>query len=339
MITPPKIKRFLVLVLSASFLAPVGCASDDILLQLGTRTDEFSQQTAAAIDILWVVDNSNSMAANQRGLGQSFESFIKNLMETGVDYHIGVISTDVGESGTFPMGATYIDSTIPNPEQAFLSNVQVGTLGSPIERAFESAALALGVGPGWSPGNRPTPPNPGFLRENASLFIIMVSDENDKSFGPVGYYRRVFENYKGPGNESMISISAIVGDPGEGCFEPTRGNAQAGDRYIDLASQTGGLFASICDDFSESLKELSISAAGLSSRFELSTAPNVQAAISCGSNMERSPFCVIVNGELIPQGNSRSGWLYDSRTNSIIFGAASIPAPQATITVEYQEYR
>jgi len=319
-------------------LSTGGCA-DDILVQLGTRTDEFSQQTAAAIDILWVVDNSNSMAANQRGLGQSFQSFITNLVETGVDYHIGVVSTDVTERGTFRSGTTYIDSTNTNPEQTFLANVQVGTYGSPIERAFESAALALGVGAGWAAGSPPNPPNPNFLRQDASLFIIMVSDENDKSFGPVGYYRRVFENYKGPGNESLISVSSIVGDPGDGCFEPTRGSAQPGDRYIDLASQTGGLFASICDDFSESLQELSISASGLSSRFELGSAPNVKALLTCSSSTERSAFCVTVNGEVIPEGNSRAGWLYDSSTNSIIFGAGSIPAPQAKITVEYQEYR
>ena len=65
----------------------------------------------------------------------------------------------------------------------------------------------------------------------------MVSDENDKSFGPVNY-RKLFEGYKGPGNESLISVSVIVGPPGSGCS-----SAEAGDRYVDLASLTGGVCA------------------------------------------------------------------------------------------------
>ncbi|MED5463609.1 MAG: hypothetical protein VX699_03065 [Myxococcota bacterium] len=332
-----KMTHLIVGLVSAIFLNTTGCA-DDVLVHLGTRTDEFAQQEAARIDILWVVDNSNSMAANQQGLGLSFKSFINNLTESGVDYHIGVVSTDIADKGTFRAGTAFIENQSTNPEQQFLTNVQVGTRGSATERAFESAALAVGMGPGWVPGTSPTPPNPEFIREDASLFIIMVSDENDKSFGPVGYYRRIFEHYKGAGNESRISVSAIVGDPGDGCFESTRGSAQPGDRYIDLASQTGGLFASICDDFSESLKELSINAAGLSSRFELTTTPNPRAFIQCGA-MGRAPFCVSVDGQPVAEGNGRQGWLYDEGTNSIIFGAASIPKPKAKITVEYQEYR
>ena len=58
-----------------------------------------------------------------------------------------------------------------------------------------------------------SPPNQGFLREQASLFLIMVSDEDDKSYGPVAYYNRLFEGYKGPGNEALISVSAIVSLP------------------------------------------------------------------------------------------------------------------------------
>nr|ADI22140.1 hypothetical protein [uncultured myxobacterium HF0200_19H16] len=338
MIKLSKIKLFLTGSLAAILILSTGCA-DDVLVQLGTRTDEFLQQAAAEIDILWVVDNSNSMAANQQGLGQSFQSFIDNLLETGVDYHIGVVSTSITEGGRLS-GTGFIDSTVSDPQSNFLSNVQVGTWGSPIERAFEAAALTLGIGPSWNPGDTPTPPNSNFLREDASLFIIMVSDEDDKSFGPVGYYRRIFEHYKGPGNEARISVSAIVGDPGEGCFEPTRGSAQPGTRYIDLASQTGGLFASICNDFSESLKELSINASGLQSRFELSAAPNSRARVNC-TGVNSSAFCVMVDGQAIPEGtrSGRVGWTYIANTNSIQFLTDSIPGPQAKITVEYQEYR
>ena len=321
-------------------IASIGCAKET-LISLTTRTDEFTQNSAAQIDILWVVDNSSSMSPNQQGIGQSFRTFIDNLLDVGVDYHIGVVSTDTNDNGFLHSGQSgyaFIDQNTPNPDNAFISNVTVGINGSLTERAFESTALTLGVGGEWAPSHPATPPNTGFLRQNAALFIIMVSDEDDKSFGPVSYYRRLFESYKGPGNENLINVSAIVGDPGDGCFDQDRGNAEPGDRYIDLASQTGGVFASICDDFSQSLQELSISATGLSSRFVLGALPNAQAKVRCGtlSVDEQTAFCVTIDGEVIRRGDTRTGWMYDQNSNAIVFGAQNIPGPQAKITVEYK---
>ena len=316
-----------------------GCAKDT-LSQVSYTVEEFVQNTSPEIDILWVVDNSNSMAANQNGIGESFQAFINNLVETGVDYHIGVVSTDTADGGllhTGVSGESYIDPNTVGPEAAFLDNVRVGVFGSASEKAFEAAALALGVGIGqWTPGNDVTPPNAGFLRDNATLFIIMVSDEDDKSFGPVSYYRKLFEGYKGPGNENMISVSSIVGDPGVGC-SGTIGNAQPGDRYIDLASQTGGVFASICDEFSETLRELSLTASGLKSRFELTAIPDLSAQLPCGT-LAPAPFCVKVDDVAVQMGNNAEGWTYNEATNSILFGANSVPEAQSTITVKFRGF-
>ena len=338
------LRIFGVVNIAVLLLATTACRDDDQFTRLSTRTEAFVQNAAAQIDILWVVDNSNSMAANQQSLGQSFESFINNLTATGVDYHIGVITTDPSDNGQLfsgGSGVTVIDNDTANASATFLENVAVGIQGSAIERAFESAALALGVGPDWSPGSTPTPPNDGFLRTDASLFVIMVSDEDEKSFGPVGYYQRLFETYKSKGNDGLISVSAIVGDSEEGCFQDTGASAQPGDRYIELAEETNGLVTSICSDFSESLQELSIWASGLRSSFELSSLPLVNASIVCDGVDEDAyeAFCVKVNGETIQIGSetSRTGWYYDENNNSIVFGADSIPGIQADITVEYEE--
>ena len=55
-------------------------------------------------------------------------------------------------------------------------------------------------------------------------------------------------------------------------------------------------------------------------------------------SLEAAAFCVRVNGSAVAKGNSRRGWMYDDNTNSIIFGANDVPPPQASITVEYQEF-
>lgn len=315
----------------------ISCA-DDVLLALSTQKEEFEQIAAAKIDILWVVDNSQSMAEEQAGIGANFQAFISQLISTGVNYHIGVVSTDPDDNGQLHLGTGQIDSYINpltvNAADVFLENIKVGTSGAKLEKAFETASLALGVGPDWRPGQAATPPNAGFLRDDAALFIIMVSDENDKSFGPVNYYRKLFEGYKGPGNESLISVSAIVGPPGSGCA-----SAEAGDRYVDLASLTGGVYASICNDFASTLNDLSLTASNLKARFTLDGTPGLGARIPCNT-ASVGPFCVTVDGNAVEQvsaeSTSSTGYQYDANSNSIVFRSGSVPSPGQVIVIEYQ---
>jgi hypothetical protein len=356
-------------------LSVVGC-SQDVLRSLRTNTDEFTQSTAAKVDILWIVDNSESMAANQRGIGESFDSFINNLVASGVDYHIGVTSMDPADGGRLHSDQgkpAIVEPTTPDPQGAFLADVKVGITGSRRERGFTTASMALGKGPAWSP-SIPDPvavPNVGFLRRGicvtggtcegtsdpcttnaecsrAALFLIFVSDEDDKSYGPVKYYWRLFESYYGPGNEALIKIAAIVGlDKDTGlageCFVATRGSAQAGTRYVDLVTQAAGanpaegIVTSICEDFNEALTSLSITAAGLASRFKLSKPANVTARIDC-PQLGKVSFCVQVNGTPIAEDtqNNRNGWTYDPGENAVVFGVNALPPPQAKITVAYQ---
>jgi len=115
----------------------VGCARD-ALTPLATKTDEFKQNPAAAVDVLWVIDNSESMAEEQQGLGESFQTFIATLTGGSVDYHIGVISTDPADLGELHSGAqqvAFIAPDTPDPQGTFLENVKVGTSGSRSERA------------------------------------------------------------------------------------------------------------------------------------------------------------------------------------------------------------
>ncbi len=300
--------------------------------------NSFSQNDAAEIDVLWVVDNSESMADEQESIGLSFQSFINTLIASGVNYHIGVVSTDVGDGGVLNMGPNSTPVITPDTAdatQVFLENVRVGVTGSRIEKGFATAALVVGKGNSWKPGRALKMPNPDFIRPEASLFIIMVSDEDDKSFGPVGYYRRLFESYKGAGNEARVSVSGIVVPDLTSC----KSGIGVGTRYIDLAAQTGGIISSICDDFSDSLRKLSISAAGLRSAFELSSKANPDALVrnctySDGASVNDA-FCVRVNGVT----QSRISYAYDTDRNAVVFVGTAIPPAKADITIEYIERR
>lgn len=47
------------------------------------------------VDILFVVDTS-SMSPKQKQLGTAIDSFIKKIDMSGSNYHVGVVSTDIG---------------------------------------------------------------------------------------------------------------------------------------------------------------------------------------------------------------------------------------------------
>ncbi|MEW5855082.1 MAG: hypothetical protein AB2A00_40270 [Myxococcota bacterium] len=61
------------------------------------QTDEFCQRPASRVDILWVIDNSGSMLSEQNKVADRFSEFFRQLQTSLVDYHIGVITTDIRE--------------------------------------------------------------------------------------------------------------------------------------------------------------------------------------------------------------------------------------------------
>ncbi|MFO0576075.1 MAG: Ig-like domain-containing protein [Polyangia bacterium] len=51
---------------------------------------------ASKVDLLLVIDNSPSMSPKQKALGASIGRIVRSLQQLDIDYHVGVISTDVG---------------------------------------------------------------------------------------------------------------------------------------------------------------------------------------------------------------------------------------------------
>ncbi|MDF1563520.1 MAG: hypothetical protein P1V51_10780 [Deltaproteobacteria bacterium] len=214
------------------------------------QVDVFFQKTVRKVDILWVVDNSCSMVEEQSKLSTNFGSFINDLASADppVDYHLGIITTDASsEGGALRPLATnsslrYIECNnnggstcnVPNEVSAFQQTVNVGSNGGALEKGLLAAHLAL-VDPMKSTLNA------GFLRDDAALYVIFVSDEGDAScspltpqpsgtdktacnffpfcscgntasgYGDTDYYVRFFEGLKGYGNEGLVAVAGIVG--------------------------------------------------------------------------------------------------------------------------------
>ena len=320
------------MVLLISSLA--ACKSDNSLAKLDSD-DTFYQVEAGEVDVLLVVDNSGSMQPYQANLSTNFSDFLSFF--TGyVDYRIGVITTtleplepygpctqadiDAVPSGGELVGGTWISDEDADGEDVFSELVQVGTCGAGYEMGLETAALAL------------TPPlsdaggaNEGFLRSDAYLSIIFVSDEEDSSPLTTAGYINTFRSIKGNRSRDIFNASALVVNDEDDCSEAQlNAGATKSDRYVDVANQTNGVVGSICSgDFSTIVTELSLATSRLTDTFYLSESPDVATLV------------VGVDGE---EWDCADGaWTYekvDSRP-AVVFDRASLPPPGSQITASY----
>ncbi|MBW2699926.1 MAG: choice-of-anchor D domain-containing protein [Deltaproteobacteria bacterium] len=304
-----------------------------------SQEDVFHQPDEVMSDVLFVVDNSGSMGEEQAALANNFDTFIQYALSLAVDFHIGVVTTEVNDSETnmgdpgrdiFPGVLVhpsnlprFITNTTPDISNAFRDIVQVGTCCSDEQEAgLEAAYMALSA-----PIIDDPTKNGGFLREDAKLYVIIVSDEPDQSNGDTDFYVDFFSSIKGYRNPERMAVSAIVGDTPDGCQGPG-GNAAAGPRYIDVTNRTGGAFESICtNNWAQALSSLGLDAFAAIREFPLSRPADA------------STLTVTVNGSTVSQASSTGGadgWTYYPDTNTIFFGDNVVPGQGDTIVVSYE---
>ena len=331
--------RFLLAMLPLSTLS--GCQEPNTV-HPGHETDIFVQEPPSAADILWVIDNSPSMAQEQEAVGRSFAEFIVNLEDAHIDFHIGVVTTDVDDenehAGQLLGIPNVIDSEIVDFEMVFKERVQVGVDGSDMERGLEAAYMAL-TEPMASGANN------GFLRRDAVLSIIFVSDEDDCSdrgalsettsamacydqpemLVPVREYVDDFRALKH--SASDVIASAIVGPENQ----DNCGSSARGTRYLAVAKSTGGLEGNICDvEFTEIMDNMGLAVAGVRASFALSSFPVFGTVEVWVGDAEEDE----ANWVLVPR-DQNNGWTYDTDTNYITFNGDSVPPRGSVITVYY----
>jgi hypothetical protein len=179
--------------------------------------------------------------------------------------------------------------------------------------------------------------HPEWVREEASLAILVVSDEDDLSPLSVPNYLRAFAEFKGdralrePG---WFTLSAVVGTtlpPNEeqpACVSEN-GEGWYGARYLDAANQTGGLTASICeDDFAPIVAELGLTLSGLEAVFALSRTPAID-SLTVRLYADES------EASLLSELEKDVDYSYDPVDNVVRFDNSQIPPSETYIAVEY----
>lgn len=245
-----------------------------------------------AVDILFVIDDSGSMQDEQENLIAAFDGFINAIQGQLSEqiFHVGVISTDeyagnpescqgLGSLVTATTGANSSEAVCgpyatgknfmtqsDDLTQAFTCAALLGTEGNGDEKPFEAMINALGPdmnGPGGC--------NEGFLRDDALLVVVLITDEEDDHEGQACPNNPFSENDGSAGDpdewydaivaakdgrqESVVFLSLIgpTGpDPGicpwlDKCGDAILG-AEPGERIIELTEQFNyGVLGRVCE--------------------------------------------------------------------------------------------
>lgn len=230
------------------------------------KTDVITQVTTPKVDILWVIDDSCSMSEEQAKLATNFDAFMNFFVDSGLDWHIGVVSTDTeasDQNGRLQgaAGYRYINTDTPSPVQTFAAMATLGINGAIDERGRRGAWKAL-----TEP--RLSGYNSGFYREEASLHVITITDEDDASGNQPTRNEFIQFLLSLKQDPEMVTYSSIVGPVG-GCA-----TADPGTEYLAVTNAVGGIKESICeDDWVPVLEALGIQAAGLRREYFLSEMP------------------------------------------------------------------
>jgi hypothetical protein len=328
------------------------------LLSDSVEAKQDATYVARKIDILWVIDNSGSMATSQANLASNFQSFISRFNQYSYDFHMAVSTTDGWEkyfssssvkarfrdgvsshSGVFVM-----DKNTTNLNSVFTTNISEGTGGNGDERAFQSFQQTL---------NDAFNISSGFRRSDAFLAIIIVSDEDDQSSTSSGFYEGTIPASQLAANPSLIYnnpnlisvqsyanfLATYTGGVASTDFSVSNISVQddacrvqldsdgdssrkVNQRYNALTDLTGGVKSSLCSDFGTTLQLISDKIIQLSAVFKLTRVPVV------------SSIVVTVDGVAVAQ-DATNGWTYDSTANAIDFHGTAIPGANSTVKINF----
>lgn len=247
------------------------------------------------VDILFVIDDSGSMADNQRSLIRSFPGFVDGIrrrLAGAQDYHIGVVTSDdyyANQGGCGKIGSLITKTGGPKSSQKtcgpfggsasrrFLTNedvdlkdqfaciAQVGSGGADDERMARGLLNAL------SPATHQKGAcNEGFVRPDSLLVIVLISDEDDVpdgcdgmtclSYGSGGTPDDWFAELKKyrPNTDSVVVMSLLGRRGGNPC------GAVPASRLMRFTNLFGGNahLGDICDGSYDSFFEAALPVIG-----------------------------------------------------------------------------
>lgn len=193
------------------------------------------------VDILFMVDNSNSMCEEHDVLTKNFDKFIAGLANVGADFRIAVINTDATEPtpgafrtrpGTYNAPGCASPPSTANctsrklPSDGIIHSTQYAGLDAAhpetfreLQADFNCLALTGIDGNGTEMGLESMRQallrnKDSFLRPDALLAIVFISDENDCSDGTLGLTKQgeVYKSVQADSNDRACEFRRNIED-------------------------------------------------------------------------------------------------------------------------------
>lgn len=281
----------------------VRSAEEDLDADTGTR--RVSQQISNTdnrplLDILLVIDPSQTMHDEQTKMAAKFLSLVNVLKNGNINWRLAITTTDARDmytdaggqmvgrgilleyrlllGSTFSrQGITFIDSTTINAEALFSATIQRTNTEVGFDNEQGICAAYEAIQRSQLAGSENLP-NRNFFRKDAALNIIFVSDEDDRGTQncsrPQNLINLVKEAWSG--QKLLTSHSVVMRDTdllvGGSC---SIGVLEAeGESYLALSDLTGGVKGSICaSDYGSQLSAIGQSAKEKSKTYQLQCQP------------------------------------------------------------------
>jgi len=268
----------------------------DVGFEETTSTTDEPVEGCTKVDLLFVIDDSGSMSDQQNKLTDAFPSFMATIDEQlvqmkGVDYRVGVLSTDMagpdmcifiscgqGHRGRLQHASDRLNcDTVPDgkwikegPVEAVSDEFRcIASMDGGEFNEMPLEALRAGL---IDRVQDQEAYNDGFLRDDALLVMVMITDEDDQSVmeipstwellpppksTPVIEYQQLFVQLKGGEKDRFVAV-AITGPKDTSCGDgedPLAVKAPRIHQFLELNSPNS-YWGNICEeDFTAPLKE------------------------------------------------------------------------------------
>ena len=250
-------------------------------------------------DIVFILDNSGSMALEATWVQQNMNGFSQQIAASGVDFHVVVISSypnhGYGICIDPPLGAGGCPTTDSKPPTFLHVDQQVGSTNG--------LSLCISTYLNWKSA----------LRPNAAKHVVIVTDDNSK-LAAASFDSQL----------QALDAPTFTGYKFHGifCYTKCATAANIGTVYKTLVQQTGGVSGDLClQDFKPVFDKLAtavVSGSKISCDIAMPTAPagkkinpqqvSVEMVASAGSAPQKLPHVA----DLTQCGSG--GWYYDNNT-------------------------
>lgn len=264
--------------------------------------------TTSETDLLFLIDDSGSMSTYQQLMAANIPTLIQEIVKrVGGSINAAVITTDMdGMSGTgmgkFNGAPTVLNSSMTGFEAALSNRLMVGNAGSGTEKHLDALNAAM-TEPLLSTHNA------GFIRPNAHLAVIMLSDAEDQSTIAPDQVVQTLTQLKGAGGVSAYGFLIPSGAPAKA--DCSRDDGVTGPlRLESFLNALGGQEYNMCDtDWQTPL---------------LKTAGQIVTQITRTVRLPTEPVVTTIEvtygSSKLVAGDMQNGWVYDAKTMSVVVG-------------------